>query len=188
MRFHPFRRSVLPALIVCTLAACNEEPDFGLGDWEAEFDTVTLYSADRAEHQGLPAAYDILATRTLRVEDAGSTGSWDFALTGAGGGALALIPIGAFFGVESNAGLAVVSDRTFDELESAPSANSAYTTDEAITLQAGVVYVVRSRVAGSCRSFAKLEPIEIDQADGTFTFQLSANPNCNDTALVPPED
>ena len=188
MRFHTFRRSIVPALAVCTLAACNDEPDFGLDEWVAEYDTVTLYSADRAEHQGLPSAYDILATRTLRTEDAGSTGNWDFALTGAEGEPLTLTPIGAFFSVPSNAGLAIVSDETFDEMERAPSANSAYTTDAPVTLQSDVVYVVRSRVAGNCRNFAKLEPIEIDAVEGTFTFQLSANPNCNDTALVPPED
>mgnify|MGYP003577339452 CR=1 FL=1 len=186
MRFHGFRRSIVPALFVFALGACNDEPDFGFGDWDAQLDTVTLYSVDRDEYQGLPSAYDIRFTRTYRVEDPGSTGNWDFALTGGDGGPLSLTPIGAFFDVENDAGL-VLSDDTFEEIENAPSASDAYTTDEPVVIEEDVVYIVRSR-SGSCLQFAKLEPIEIDQDAGTFTFHVTANPNCNDTALVPPED
>jgi hypothetical protein len=188
MRFHRSPSRLLPALAVLALAACNEEPDFGFGDWEVAYDTVTLYSADRPDLQGLPAAYDILATRTLRIEDSGATGNWDFVLTGGVEGPLTLTPLGAFFDVGNNAGLATLPGEDFETLESAPSGNAAYVTDASIPLATGNVYVVRSRQSGNCMSFAKLEPLEIDQAEGTLTFQLSANPNCNDTDLVPPED
>jgi len=186
MRFYPVPRGIVPALAVFALTACTDEPDFGFGDWDAQLDTVTLYSVDRDEHQGLPSAYDIRFTRTYRVEDPGATGNWDFALTGGDGGALTLTPIGAFFDVENQAGL-FVSDDTFEEIEDAPAADSAYVTDGPVVLEPEVVYIVRSRT-GSCLQFAKLEPIEIDQAAGTFTFHVTSNPNCNDTALIPPED
>ena len=188
MRFHRSPLRLVPALAVLALAACNEEPDFDFDDWELAYDTVTLYSADRPEHQGLPSAYDILATRTLRIEDSGATGNWDFALTGGAGGPLTLTPLGAFFEVENNAGLATLPGEDFEGLESAPPGNAAYVTDAAVPLMSGAVYVVRSRQSGNCMSFAKLEALEIDEAAGTLTFQLSANPNCNDTGLVPPED
>ena len=186
MRFHGFRRIILTAIVVPALAACNDEPDFGFGEWEAQLDTVTLYSVDRDEHQGLPSAYDIRFTRTYRVEDPGATGNWDFVLTGGDVGPLTLTPVGAFFDIENNAGFAL-SDDTFEEVEDAPAASSAYVTDEAVALEPDVVYIVRSR-SGSCLQFAKLEPIDIDPDAGTFTFHVTANPNCNDTALVPPED
>ena len=188
MRFLPFPRSIVPCVALLALTACNDEPDFGFGDWEAEVDTITLYSVDFAEHQGLPSAYDIQQTRTIRVEDPGATGNWDFALTGGGGSPLMLTPLGAFFDLSSNAGVATVTSATFEELEDAPAAATAYVTDESVTVEPGVVYVIRSRTTGNCRNFAKLEATEIDQAEGTLSFQLTANPNCNDTALVPPED
>jgi len=188
MRFYRSPLHLAPALAVVALTACNDEPDFGFDDWELAYDTVTLYSADRPELQGLPSAYDILATRTIRVEDSGATGNWDFALTGAAGEPLTLTPLGAYFEVENNAGLATLPGEDFEGLESAPSGNAAYVTDDAVPLIDGAVFVIRSRQSGNCMSFAKLEPLEIDDAAGTMTFQLSANPNCNDTDLVPPED
>jgi hypothetical protein len=192
MRFHPFGRSPLALLAVLALAACNEEPDFGLDNWDAQVDTIALYSVDFAEYQGLPSAYDIKNTRTQRVEDPSASGQWDFALTGGGAnGPLMLTPLGAFFDVEISAGLAVLADGVFDELENAPSSNSAYVTDEPVALESDVLYVARSRPSGGLCSgvqFAKIEPLEIDPAEGTFRFRVTANPRCNDTALIPPED
>jgi hypothetical protein len=188
MRFSKHTTALLPVLALFGLTACNDEPDFGFDEWEAQVDTVTLYSVDRPEHQGLPAAYDIRATRTLRIEDPSSTGNWDFALTGGAGGELTLTPLGAFFDVANNAGVATVTDQTFEELESAPADAERYVVDESVTIEADVVYVIRSRQGGNCMNFAKLEPLEVDTDGGTFTFQLTANPTCNDRALVPPED
>lgn len=177
------------ALVV---SGCNDEIDFGFGDWEADVDTVTLYTVDRPEYQGLPSAYDIRATRTLRIEDPAATGQWDFALTGgADGEPLTLTPLGAFFSVSSNAGIAPVRG-TFEEFATAPTDSASYTIDGPVVLDADTLYVIRSRQAAvsgsSCSNFAKLDPLEVDQVEGTFTFQVTANPNCNDTALIPPED
>lgn len=182
------------ALLVPALGACNEEPDFGFGDWQATEDTVTLYSADRIEYQSFPAAYDLPiftelgGTRTVPVEAPGASGTWDFVLTGGVDGPLTLTPMGAFFDLDNNAGLTTVPNRTFEELERAPSGEDAYVTDAPVELQDGVVYAVRSRRSGNCMTFAKLDPLIIDEDAGTFTFRLTANPNCNDTDLVPPED
>ena len=185
MRFQTFRR-VLPVLALVALGACNEEPDFGLDDWTAEVDTVTLYTALFEEYQGLPSAYDIRFTTPVRVEDSDVTGDWDFVLTGGGAEPLALTPLGVFFEVDNDAGFHV-TDQTFDEIENAPAADDAYVTDESTPLEPGVVYIVRTR-SGGCLVFAKLEPLVIDQAAGTLEFRMTRNPNCNDTALVPPED
>ena len=184
-----FSAALVAALVV---TGCNDDLDFGFGDWEADVDTVTLYSVDRPEYQGLPSAYDIRSRRTQRVEDAAATGQWDVALTGGADGApLALTPLGAFFDVSSNAGIAPVRG-TFDEFDTAPTDSASYSIDAPTVLDVDTLYVIRSRqaaVAGaSCSNFAKLEPLEVDQVAGTFRFRITANPNCNDTALIPPED
>lgn len=181
------RRTTAALLAAFAVAGCNDDIDLDRG-WEAQIDTVTLFTVDLAEYQGLPSAYDIQATRTLRVEDPAATGSWDFALTGGVDAPLTLTPLGAFFDVVSNAGIAPIENRTFEEVESAPSDSAAYVVDGTVTLTEGLVYVVRSRQSSGCMNFAKLETLDIDQAAGVLTFHLMANPSCNDRALIPPED
>jgi len=185
------RRITAALLAAIVTTACDDPIDFGFGEWDAEVDTVTLYTVDRPEYQGLPSAYDIRATRTLRVEDPAATGQWDFALTGGDGGEpLTLTPLGAFFDVPSHAGIAAVSG-TFEALEEAPTDSASYAIDAPIVLT-DTLYVIRSRVGSvqgsSCFNFAKVDPLVIDQVAGTFTFRITANPNCNDSALIPPED
>ncbi|HEX6587543.1 MAG TPA: hypothetical protein VF039_00860 [Longimicrobiales bacterium] len=189
MRFSAFRRAAVPALLLPLLAACNEEPVDPFRDWDAIEDTVTLYTADRVEHQGLFAAYDIVNSRSLRIEDPAASGAWDFVLTGGDGTPLTLTPLGAFFDVDNRAGLHVDRDAEFLPLERAPSAESAYVTDEPVTVEDDVIYIIRSRqTSGGCVRFAKLDPLEIDQEVGSLTFRVIRNPRCNDTDLVPPED
>src|SRR5687768_9543220 len=189
MRFSAFRRAILPALLLPVLGACNEEPEDPFANWDVVEDTATLYTADRVEHQGLPAAYDIVGSRTLRIEDPTASGQWDFVLTGGVDGPLTLTPLGAFFDVENRAGLSVEREEAFEPLDRAPVADSEYATEESIPLEDGVVYIVRSRqTAGGCVRFAKMEPLDIDQDAGAFTFRIIRNPRCNDTDLVPPEE
>lgn len=189
MRFSAFRRAVLPALLLPVLGACNDEPVDPFADWDVIEDTVTLYTADRVENQGLPAAYDIVNSRTLRIEDPTASGAWDFALTGGDSSPLTLTPLGAFFDVDNRAGLHVAGDEEFLTLDRAPAAEDAYVADESVTLEDGVIYIVRSRqTAGGCVRFAKMDPLGVDQDAGTFTFRIIRNPRCNDTDLVPPEE
>ena len=64
---------------------------------------------------------------------------------------------------------------------------------EPVPLVAGDVYIVRSRRA-SCGGvssgyrYAKLRPVEINVAAGTYTFEIVRNPYCDDRSFVPPED
>ena len=181
------RRTTTAVLAALAVTACNDDIDLDRG-WEADVDTVTLYTVERPEYQGMPAAFDINARHLVRIEEPGATGSWDFALTGGVDGPLALTPLGAFFEVESNAGVATVQNRTFEELEAAPSDDDAFVTDSTVALVDDVIYVIRSRMVNGCMNFAKVDPLVIDQTAGSLTFQVTANPTCNDRALVPPED
>ncbi len=68
--------ALLAALVV---SACGDDLDL-TPNWEARVDTVTLYTTDRADYQGLPAAYDLHGQRTVRIEDPTATGNWEFGL------------------------------------------------------------------------------------------------------------
>ena len=187
--------ATLLAFVAFATTACEDELDFGFGDWEINEDTITLYTLARPELQGLPSGYDTMrpSARTVRVEDPGAAGAWDIALGGGVGGApFELIPLGALLDIDSQAGIAVIEDRTFEELEIAPRDTAVYVRRSSVPVELGGVYVVRSRavrtVGGGCVKFSKLQPLETDPAAGSLTFVVSGNPNCNDRALVPPED
>lgn len=188
MRFHTLLRGASVVLAGLALAACNDEPDNPFDDWSAQVDTVTLFTVDDPGYQGLPSAYDIKQTRTQRIEDNNASGQWEFALTGGVDGPLTITPLGAFFGVDNNAGIATLEGEVFEDLDRAPSASDAYVTDVPIELELGVVYVVRARTSGNCLQFAKMEPLEIDEAENTFRFRVMVNPFCGDLDLIPPED
>ena len=190
------RKFAAPLLLATLLTtACEDELDFGFGDWAADPDTVTLYTLDRPEYQGLPAAFDIIEPTAgpVRVEDRGVTGGWDFALTGGvDGEPLRLTPFGAVLDVNSQAGIAVVPELSFDEIELAPSDTTRYVTRTSAAVDADSAYVVRSRAissaGGGCIKFAKLELLEVDPVAGTVRLVALGNPNCNDRSLVPTED
>lgn len=172
--------------------ACDDGLDLIDESWTAAVDTVTLYTVDVPAYQGLPAAFDIRVRRTQRVEDPSATGSWDFALAGGGAEPLALVPLGAFFDVSSSAGIATISGESFDQLDRAPGDTAAYVRTAPVILSDGAIYVVRSRQfscgGAAASNFAKMEALDVDQDAGTFRFRVTANPRCNDRALVPPED
>ena len=93
--------------------------------------------------------------------------------------------------MESEAGVAVILNRAFDSVEQAPEDDDSYSlTPVAIRMDA--VYVLRSRPVrcstGTGPIYAKVRPLTIDVAGGSFTFEYVENPNCGDRDLVPAED
>lgn len=181
-------RFFAPFLAVA-LGACNDQ--FGPRFWNATPDTVVMYSASRAEYLGFRSALDIATdpVATLPIEAPGLTGNWDVALADDAGG-LAFVPAIAFDGF-SRARIAVMPAGTvFDELERAPSDTIAYTAT-AVQLQEGRVYVIRSRRApcgfNAGFRYAKVMPVEIDNAAGILRFAIVRNPYCDNRSFVPPE-
>ncbi|MGH7475874.1 MAG: hypothetical protein ACRELD_06275 [Longimicrobiales bacterium] len=184
-------------LAALALSAACDDP-FGTLDWPAATavpDTVELFSLGRSELLGLPSAFDLTdqGRRRVVVEQQGASGAWDIALVDEAGG-LSLMPPGALQGVAptSSSGIHVVSGTSFEALERAPTDRSAFTDSLTVPLRVGAVYVVRTRplslAFGRCVYHAKLEALEVDVAGGTFLFHYMSNPNCNDPALVPPDD
>jgi hypothetical protein len=197
---HRLKRLIPLAVLI--VAACDDP--FGPQLWDATPDTVTLFSASRPEYIGRVSAVDIVSTplvALLPIEAPGLTGNWDFALTDSNGG-LSLVPASAFAGLESRARIGVLPNRTLEEVTQAPRDTTAAAwpplsapySVEPVPLVAGNVYIVRSRRAscfgGSASGYryAKLRPVEINVAAGTYRFEIVRNPICDNRSFVPPEE
>jgi hypothetical protein len=176
--------------VALTTTAC-EDP-FASLDWDPAPVQLTLYSASRAEYVGRVSAFDLggVPPRAVAIETEAGAGTWDILLVDEDGG-LALAPAAIFPGVESKAGVATILNRSFDDVTAAPGGDAPYSTTP-VPLQMNAVYVLRSRSVGCTVSsgpvYAKVRPLEIDVAAGTFTFEYVDNPNCGDRDLVPSED
>lgn len=184
------RRLIPLAILIVT--ACDDP--FGPVFWDASPDTLLIYSASRPEYIGQVSAVDIATTSApvlaLPIESPAVTGNWDFALLDDQGG-LALVAAGAFAGLDSRARIAVLPDRTLESVTRAPRDTASFTA-EPVPIEAGTVYVIRSRRASCGLSsgyrYAKLRAVAIDEVAGTFRFEVVRNPICDDRSFVPPEE
>lgn len=183
-------RIAIPCLVAATaLAGCGDDFDFGA--WSAVPDTTVIYSASRPELIRQPSAYDVVNLVRVAIEGGGATGNWDFALLERDG-SFVMAPERVLTGSDSRAGIALSSETMLDAVREAPGDTASFTR-EAVPIQEGAIYIMRSRRA-SCFTFgtgvyyAKLKALEVDPASGTFRFAIVRNPNCNDRALIPPED
>jgi len=183
----PVRLAAL-AVVCLAAAACGDDP-FEVR-WTADPDTVLLYSLARPE-LNLPSAFNFLLRVAVPVESPNATGNWDVAVD-TEDDRIVLLPPGALH-IDSRAAIAVIPGVDFDDVREAPGDIDLYVTDEAVPVATGSVYVVQThQSAGTfgrrCVYYAKVEPIEIDVVLGTLRFLFDANPVCNDTRLVPPDD
>lgn len=183
------RSSALPAAAVALLVglvACNNDP-FSF-NWVDTPDTVRLYSLARPE-LNQPSAYSFYQSTVIDVEAPGATGAWDIAVD-TREQSLVFLPPGAL-GISSRAAIATLPDMTLDDVTKAPSDTLLYESDNAVPIEQGSIYVVRTnRQPGNfgqtCVYYAKVEPVEIDAPNGTLLFRFVASPICNSLELVPP--
>ena len=169
------------------LTACGGDP-FAF-PWQLSPDTVLLYSLARPE-LNLEAAYNFNNRRKVRVESARATGTWDVAVD-TRGGQIVLLPPGAL-GISSKASVASLPGLSFDDVLDAPEDTAAYSRFDAVPVQMGTIYVVKtSQSPGifgtACSYYAKLEPLVIDVEGGTLRFKFDASPVCNSLRLIPPD-
>lgn len=184
------RRFLLAAsvgLSTLALGACGDDP-FEVR-WASDIDTVTLYSLARPE-LGLASAFDFANLRLQVVENIGATGSWDLAVDDDGTRAL-FVPPGAL-GIASRAGIAPIAGVSFDDVTEAPADTALYVRDQAVPVQVGRTYALRTRelrgfFSQLCVYYAKIQPTAVDLDAGTVEFFYEASPACNDRNLVPNE-
>ena len=171
-----------------SMVACDDP--FELDDWTSTTDTIQIFSISRPELIGRPSAYDFVTRVLVRVESPSASGNWDLALRDENG-QLALVPASGFQGQVSRAGLAPITNTTFEELREAPADTGAYSITPRV-IQPGQVFAVRTRRAGCGFStgvrFGKIKIISVDQAAGSVRFASVVNPLCNNRDLIPPAD
>jgi len=180
--------TTLAVLVAVVLTGCND--DFFRQPFGTVPDTVSLYSLSRLEHVGLPSAFDfssLTGPRMVTVEEPNMTGQWDLALLDHESG-LSLAPAGYFAGITVTPALSRIENEVFADLGSAPGDEEVYNDSTPELAEVGDIFVVRTRQIRACVYYAKLEILEVDLAGGTLSFHYIANPNCNDRALIPPDD
>lgn len=159
--------------------------------WEENPDTAYLYSLARPE-LNLLSAFDFISRIPVRIESPNATGNWDMVLD-TQDGQLVLLPPEAVGIIPSKARIIPMGDQDFDAVRRAPSDTTLYIGDEAVPVQIGHVYVIRTRQqAGyygqTCVYYGKFEPLEQDPAEGTMSFMFDVSPVCNSRKLYPPKN
>lgn len=181
------RRALLLACVV-PLAACDD--GFGPQPWNDTPDTTEVYSLARAEHIGLPGAYNFVWSPVpgriiVEQQRSGSPAVFDIGFTETAAGFMAM-PAGLFDGFDIRPGLQAQPQETFESLEEAP--REDYITEALVPLQTGTVYAVRTRTApNGCTFYGKFQVLELDEARGVVRLQATASPVCNNRSLVPPD-
>ena len=174
---------LLPSLIAT--AACGRDP-FAL-EWIASADTVRLYAISRPE-PNVETGFDFGARHAVRIEAPATTSAWDLAVDVEGGRAVFLTP--GFFGVDSDAALVELPDENFDDIEEAPEDDDVYIEDQAVPVNIGSLYVVRTRRLRSnygqlCNHYAKMVPLDVDRVERTVVFVFDTNGICNSRKMQP---
>jgi len=177
----------LAVLFVAGAMACDD--NIFRVDWAENPDTVSLFSLARPE-LNLLSGFDFISRVPVRIESPNATGQWDMVLDTQDGG-LVLLPPGAVGVPGSKARIIPMGAVAFEDVRRAPSDTTLYVGDEAVPVQVGHVYVVRTREqAGiygqTCVYYGKFEPLEQDPVEGTLSFVFDVSPVCNSRKLYPP--
>jgi hypothetical protein len=175
-------------LLLVGFTACDDDP-FKIR-WEESPDTVLLYSLARPE-LNLLSGFDFVRRIPVRIESPGAAGEWDLALDTKEGD-LVFLPPGAL-GETSKARIIVMPGMAYPDVKRAPSDTTLYVGDEAVPVELGNVYVIRTRqeygiYGTSCVYYGKLEPLDKDLVQQSVTFQFDVSPVCNSRKLIPPKN
>jgi hypothetical protein len=175
-------RTFLFLLLGALAAACsdNTAPNATLTNTER---SDTLYSLIGTP-VATPSGYALDGGRRVRTD---LSDAFDFAYNVEADGRHVFIPRAAF-GLDSsntvNPGFQLQT-KTFDEITIAPS--NGYVSAEIVPIEAGQVYVVRSRVTCSIGvpQYAKLEILSFDDVARTVAFRILIDENCGFRGLEP---
>ncbi len=182
-----FSRIFLLPIVALAAAACND--NLGPTAWSDAPDTVTLYSASRANLVGKPSGFDFTTPRTVVVEAASEAQSFDMLLADQAG-SFSLIPSGVILGNANRAGLSPVTADSLHAIRQAPTDTTKFVTSAAVPIHLGDFFVARSRrvtcVLTTGSYYAKFQVIVVNPDSGLVRVAIARNPYCGDTSLVPP--
>jgi hypothetical protein len=167
-------------ILVVGCSDSNALPDPTIANEER---TETLYALVGTP-VGTPSAYAIEGARRVRTD---LSVAFDFAYNLQSDGSHVFLPLNAL-GIEAattvNPGL-MARTETFEAIRTAES--NGYTTDRAIPIAIGQVFLVRSRVTCNLGvpKYAKLEVLSFDDVARTITFRILTDDNCGFRDLEP---
>lgn len=173
--------------LAATLGACGDSTGLSFDPLLAT-DTVLIAAPTVAGNDTLPTAVDISGNGLGGIiggvfpEVSSSATQWDFALRYRNG-RLALVPA-AEIGLNNGSSITQsLSGETMESLREAP--GQSQFDDVAVQLSAGALYAARSRVLSpSCTAqYAKITPLEVDQASGRVMLSIVTNTRCGDPRL-----
>ena len=170
------------ALIVAL--GCGDDLTLPPATFENTVDTVVL-AALSGTPIDQPSGFDVVVAQPVRTD---RTNGFDFAFDIDEGGIPRIYPAGTL-GLSSEPGI-LESNRTFDAITSAPVED--YVTDTALVVQAGTVFIVRSRssnvqcaLAGSLPRYGKFHVLGVDPQARAVTLELLVDLNCGYRGLEP---
>jgi hypothetical protein len=147
-------------------------------------DTTTIYALSGTSIH-LPSAFDVVGGTAVRTDrDYPLDFAFDLDTTGA-----AVIWPAGLLGLGGAPGL-LRSDQAFADVLSAPL--DGYVTDSLLTIDAGTVFVVRSRpssslctLSSSLPRYGKFHVLAIDRQERSVTFEFLVDQNCGYRGLEP---
>jgi hypothetical protein len=175
-------RTTIISMIAAVVLAVGCSDNFGPIRYNPVQDTVVLYSLSRAELIKLPAAFDVPGMQAMTVESGHASGQWDVALAEDETGFI-LLPLDAFPGMNTRAGIAVMEGYSMADVTHAPADTAAYTRRTSVPVLPGPVYVVRARRVGGCTFYGKLQAERVLADEGSVKFGWVVSPNCNDRSF-----
>lgn len=190
------RRTAMPRISLSSLwlalasgaaltVACGGDIGLPPATLENTIDTAEVFAL-RGTAIGTPSGFDLASATAVRPERGDP---FDLAFDIDSTGAPILYPSG-LVGGSTTAGIHRAAD-TFDQIRRAPVED--YVTDSIVHIEAGMVFVARSRpvsngcsaYTGSLPRYGKFEVLAIDSEARTLTLQLLVDLNCGYRELVP---
>jgi len=175
----------LVVLLTSVLSGCDDDPF--AQRWISNPQQGLIYALSRTE-LNVPSAFSLFERRTYRVEAAGSSGRWDLAFDVIDGRPV-FLPPGAL-GIASEARILAQPGETFDGIQRAPEDLELYSETEAVPVQVGQLYVVRTvqqvgAFGSRCVYFGKLVVQKVDLVSSSVEFRYDLNTICNSRRLQP---
>ena len=176
-------------MMIVMVAACGDDLTLPPATFENVVDTVVL-SALTGTPIGDASGYDVVFAETVRTD---RNSAFDFAFDVDAGGVARIHPAGTL-GLSAEAGV-LRSTQGFDEITTAPL--EGYVADSALAVEAGTVFVVRSRSTNAqcllntlLPRYGKFHVLAVDRLARTITLELLVDLNCGYRGLEPgtPED
>lgn len=173
------RFGALAALLLASLAACNDPNELPRATIVNQMDTVTLWALDGGPLDA-PSAYSLNARQGVRTWETGR--GFEFIYSVDPAGRSVLLPLYAAGLGNPQALLPGLKASSDSFLAMTPAPQNNYVTKDTVFVTEGERYYLRTAV-NTCSGlgvplYGKVELLDIDTTDLSITFRTVVNQNC----------